>query len=204
MNDAERLSAIRRRLDRLDPGSAWQIGYEGKARVIVSNDGAVLFSVTDAASSDDHEIASGAPEDLAFLLDLVDRATVKVRELQGALTAFRNANPLRGEEKGASKNYAAEAAIKLTDLHFRQFLRHHPDAQPVGGASADRDPVQIATDRLRAILGVSSRAQLNTEPAAAQRWLDLRDEWNRFRAMPENVRAAEYPGYGAHKERAPS
>lgn len=194
--EAALLAAIRRRVELADAGEGWRIGFAGDVRVILSDDGAELFQACRGASSIDHELAANAPSDLAFLLALVDRAAAKTRELRDALTAFRNANPLPGEVKGANRNYAAEAAIKVQDLHFRQFLRWHPDAQPVGGASGDRDPQEIATDRLRAILGIASRKQLNTEPGPASRWLELRDEWDRFRAMPEAVRAAQYPGYG--------
>lgn len=199
-SDARRLEAIRRRVALVGEDAVWQVAFAGTARLIVDEDGTELLHVTERATSADQELAAGAPEDLRFLLGLLERATTRIFELQDALTAWRNANPLPGETAGENKNYAAEAAIKVQGprgLEFRQFLRWHPDAQPVGGASGDRDPEETASDRLRAILGISSRKQLNTEPGAAARWVALKAEYEEFRKMPETVRAAEYPGYGA-------
>jgi hypothetical protein len=201
--DAKRLAAIRRRMAFTGAG-AWDMAFEGADRAIVSADGAVLFRATALATGADHELAAAAKADIAFLIGLVDRAAAAVRESEAALHAFRSANPLPGETAGSNKNYAAESAIKLQNLEFRQFLRWHPDAAPVGGASGDRHPEDTAIDRLRAILGIQSRRELNMDPAAAQRWLELRAEWDRYRAMPDAVRAAEYPGYGSSMREPPA
>lgn len=182
---------------RMDRSGEWEMAYDGPDRAIVNADGVVIARMTREATPDEFEMAVAAAGDIAFLVGLVDRAAARVRELDGALRAFRAANDMPGEDASKSKDHAAEASMKLDDLHFRQFLRWHPGAQPVGGASGDRDPVDTAADRLRAILSITSRRELNTDPQAAQRWIELRDEWNRFRRMTDAERAAAYPGYGS-------
>jgi hypothetical protein len=75
----------------------------------------------------------------------------------------------------ALKNYAAEAAIKAGNYRFQQFLAERHELQP---------PLTMerATQRLRSVLGVSSRTELNNDDAAAERWRALRggfDAWLR-------------------------
>lgn len=198
--EAKRLAKIRELVHDAsildDAELGWSIAYEGRERVIVDGMGDVLFRATAIATDHEFELVAHAPGGFDFLLKLLDRCAGRVRELEAAFPSFRAQNPLPGEEKGASRNYAAEAAMKVGDLQFRQFLRWHPDARPVGGASADRDAEEIATDRLRAILAIASRKELNLDRQAAERWIALREEFDRFRAMPDAVRRAEYPGYG--------
>lgn len=192
--EAERLKFIRARVGRLDDDAEWMTGYSGHERAIVDRDGTMLFMPTRHAHDAEFDLAASAPSDMRFLLGLLDRCKAAYVEKARALEAFRRANPLPGETPGANKDYAAEAAMKVTDVKFRVFVRHHPDARPVGGASGDRDPVDIATDRLRAILSITSRRQLNDEPDAAARWLALREDYARFRAMTDAEREAAYPG----------
>lgn len=73
------------------------------------------------------------------------------------------------------KNYAAEAAIKAGDRRFQRFLAaRHGLTEPL--------TKERATQRLRSVLGISSRRELNNDIAAATRWQDLRrefDDWLR-------------------------
>lgn len=76
----------------------------------------------------------------------------------------------------APKNYAAEAAIKAGDFRFRRFLAERHGLTPP--LTKER-----ATQRLRSVLGVQSRAELNVAGSvAAERWNALRrdfDDWLR-------------------------
>lgn len=75
----------------------------------------------------------------------------------------------------AGKNYAAEAAIKATDWRFRKFLASAHGLEPP--LTAER-----ATQRLRSLLGVASRRELNVAGSvAAARWVRLRDEFEAWR-----------------------
>ena len=77
--------------------------------------------------------------------------------------------PQRGQTE-QRKDYAAECAMKCNDRMFRRFLveRHNvPDV-----ADAERVAVSV-----RNILRIKSRAELNTDPAAAQRWVSFPTFW---------------------------
>lgn len=70
----------------------------------------------------------------------------------------------------APKNYAAEAAIKVTSWRFMQFLEARHGLEPP--LTAER-----ATQRLRSVLRILSRKELNDDEAAAERWRGLRAEF---------------------------
>lgn len=70
----------------------------------------------------------------------------------------------------AGKDYAAEAAMKAQDWRFRRFLAERHGLVPP--LTAER-----ATQRLRGLLGVTSRRELNDGGQAAERWRAL---WREF------------------------
>lgn len=72
------------------------------------------------------------------------------------------------QEKG--KNYAANAALLLQETPFRRFL-----AEPYQGIQVlDFD---MADAELKQRLGIKSKSELNSDPAAAQHWRELRGEY---------------------------
>lgn len=79
------------------------------------------------------------------------------------------------EADGPAKDYAAEAAMKCADPAFKRFLIEcHGLERP---ATDDR-----TAQKLRSLLGVTSRRALNESTAAAARWRSLRtafDGWRR-------------------------
>lgn len=175
MTEAERLKAIRNRLDRVtldDFGNGWSIGYEGRDRVIVSHLGDCLFRADAATPTDDVEFAANAPTDIAFLVGLLDRAIARIRDLTRSIEAREAASPDTGEKPGASKNYAAEAAIKLGNPLFREFLAGHE----YGQAIEDGDDAHVTADlRLKAICKITSKNELNG--IAAPAWRELRRQF---------------------------
>ena len=88
-----------------------------------------------------------------------------------------DAEPFYGEHKAAPeappqpRNFAAEAAMKVErDRRFRRFLADRYElAEPL--------TPERATQRLRSVLGISSRRELNDDSAAAERWRRLRNEF---------------------------
>lgn len=103
------------------------------------------------------------PRNLRFLLGLLDRASASVRTLRKQLEQY--------EPK--KKDYAAEAAMKCQSGAFRRFLIECHDLPDAA------DFERIAT-RLRTLLRIESRSELNTDPAAQARWKSLKQEFERW------------------------
>ncbi|KAB2681782.1 hypothetical protein [Brucella tritici] len=101
----------------------------------------------------------GAPEMVAFLLRLVDRAIAKARK-----------EAPRQQNHSKRKDFAAEAAMKCDQASFRIYLEERHGAE--GPLTAD-----TAADALRAVLRIKSRKELNSDAAAADRWSDLRADF---------------------------
>ncbi len=74
----------------------------------------------------------------------------------------------------AGKDYAAEAAMKVQDWRFRRFLAERHGLVPP--LTAER-----ATQRLRGLLGVTSRRELNDGGRAALAWVRLRNDFETWR-----------------------
>ncbi|KAB2764775.1 hypothetical protein F9L00_03550 [Brucella anthropi] len=106
----------------------------------------------------------GAPEMVAFLLRLVDRAIAKARK-----------DAPRQQKQNKPKDFAAEAAMKCNEPAFKVFLeQQHGLERPL---TDDR-----AAHRLRTLLSITSRSELNSDTAAADRWRSLRagfEAWRR-------------------------
>lgn len=107
----------------------------------------------------------GAPEMVAFLLRLVDRAIAKARR-----------DAPRQQSHSKRRDFAAEAAMKCDDAAFKVFLEvKHGLERPL---TADR-----TAQKLRTILGITSRSELNKDDAAADRWRSLRASFEAWRKM---------------------
>jgi hypothetical protein len=122
-------------------------------------------------SYDDRQLLLKAPELVRALLVLMDAAFAKIRSLEPQA----NRQQRQQEHAERKKDYAAECAMKCGDRMFRRFLveRHNvPDV-------ADNERIAVS---VRNILRIKSRGELNTDPAAAQRWVDFRaafEGWKR-------------------------
>ncbi|ATE84621.1 hypothetical protein phi2LM21_p04 [Sinorhizobium phage phi2LM21] len=81
----------------------------------------------------------------------------------------------RGEQRAEKpKDFAAECSMKCAELAFKKYLeeRHGLEAP----LTNDR-----AATRVRSVLAISSRKQLNDDPAAAERWKQLRSDFDAWR-----------------------
>lgn len=107
------------------------------------------------AQPEEIDFIVSAPEMVAFLLKLVDRAISKARQTSGTQR--------QGDKR---TDFARDAGIKCGNAAFQVFVEEqHGLERPL---TADR-----AAQKLRSILGISSRSKLNSDGAAADRWQRL-------------------------------
>ena len=160
MNDAARLQVIRSQLAAIQPAD-WSLASDSDG-VFVEARGPMgeLWPVARfhaGASTDEMQFAASAPSTVRFLLALVDRHYRDDR---------RRAEP--------PKDYAAEAAMKCAEPAFRVFL------EACHGLERPLTEERVA-QKVRSILGVTSRKELNHDATAAARWRDLRRAFDAWR-----------------------
>lgn len=115
-------------------------------------------------SDDEIAIVSELPEHLRLLLALVDRAIARLKQ-----PAQRNELPAH-----EPKDYAAECAMKCAEPAFRVFLEdRHRLERPLSD--------ERVAQKVRGLLGVTSRAELNHGDQAAERWKALRGDFEAWK-----------------------
>ncbi|MDX3929187.1 MAG: hypothetical protein QHC90_25725 [Shinella sp.] len=157
----KRLDAIRNRAGLASRDWGVMAGLEGFC--LTAAGGEIVATFAESAAYDDRELICHAPDDLRFMLEIYDRLSARYRRAAAEL-AKRNPPP---------KDFAAECAIKCEDPLFLRFLRdeHGVDTS---------DTLRVAS-RIRTMLAIQSRAELNTNDAAKQRWLSLRSQFDNWR-----------------------
>lgn len=171
--EAARLSRIRARLDAIAPGE-WSRVHDAEG-CFVEVRGAVgeLFPLARFhAGADEDEISFvvEAPDNVRFLLGLVERAARAVRELRGGQGQDAE-QPARGS---VGKDFAAECAMKCAEPAFRVFLEErHGLERPLTD--------ERVAQKVRGLLGVVSRAELNNGGQATEAWKALRGEFENWR-----------------------
>jgi len=167
--DAAKLRAIRASLAAIAPGEWSRV--HGKAGAFVEARGEMgellVLARFDAASVDEIDFICNAPDTVAFLLALLDRSIDTIHALKG--TTRPAPEPQRRE-----KNYAAECALKCAESGFQRFLETCHGLEPP--LTAER-----AAQKVRSLLGVQSRAELNNGGHAAAAWQELRRAYDRHR-----------------------
>ena len=166
------LRRIREKLAALN-GDDWQLCCEGGVSFVEAKTrhGELnkICTFHPGATPDEIDMVVGAPSMAAFMLDLVDRAIVAVRQ-----AAPRQGAPRQGRHS-KRRDFAAEASMKCDDAVFKAFLEEqHGLERPL---TTDR-----AAQRLRSILNIKSRKELNENSAAAERWQNFRaafEAWKR-------------------------
>lgn len=169
MNEAARLHMIRAQLAAIEPGE-WSIASDRDGNFVEARGpmGELwpLARFHAGASSDEMQFLASAPSTIRFLLGLVDRAIERLRP-----SAPPEASP---DRRGGEKDYAAEAAMKCAEPAFRVYLEvRHGLNRPL---TEDR-----VAQKVRSLLGVTSRRELNESAAAAARWRDLRRDFEAWR-----------------------
>lgn len=165
MSEAARLARIRGQLAAIAPGE-WSRVHDGEGCFLEARGpmGELLpvLRFHPGATEDEIAFVLDAPDNVRFLLGLVDRA----------IAALKQRPPQRSP--GARKDYAAECAMKCAEPAFRAFLeQRHGLERPL---TDDR-----VAQRVRSILGVSSRAQLYDDSRAAEAWTALRSDFEAWR-----------------------
>lgn len=168
--DAKRLLSIRRSVEQIAPGQWTQVHGEHGAFIEARAEFGeliVLARFDPEANADEIAFAAGAPETVRFLLRLLDTAFTEIRRLKGLDQSIQ---PPR-------KDYAAECSMKCAEPGFLRFLadRHGLEAP----LTNDR-----AAQKVRGLLGVGSRKELNEGGRAEAAWKALRAEFDAWRKKP--------------------
>lgn len=164
--DTRRLADIRARWRMLDRPQ-WLLSAQGSDQLLDSRgeDGSLITIATFSryATADEIEFITRAADDVGFLLGIVDRA----------IGALRPATP-KAPAADKPKDHTTEAAMLCADPAFKRFLmeRHGLDSP----ASDDR-----MAQKLRSLLGVTSRKDINESDVARERWLALRDDFKTWK-----------------------
>lgn len=166
--DAMELRKIRGRLDAL-AGAQWFRSADDRGQFVEARTAVgelnEIARFHPGALPEEIDFVVGAPEMVAFLLQLVDRAIAKARK-----------DVPRQKNQNRNKDFAAEAAMKCDDAAFNVFLEEkHGLERPL---TADR-----VAQKLRTILGITSRSELNKDDAAADRWRSLRASFEAWRKV---------------------
>jgi hypothetical protein len=163
--DAARLKAVRTAYAAIAP-ARWTRAHDENGALIEAEAGngeRFVLARFDAASVAEVIFMADAPDYVGFLLTLLDQAFAAIRELKAG-QAFDEASnaPVRDP-----KDFAAECAIKCAERRFQQFLAERHGLEP---------PLnnERAAQKVRSILGVTSRAELNEDARAAHAWKALR------------------------------
>ncbi|MBN9056426.1 MAG: hypothetical protein J0H80_22265 [Rhizobiales bacterium] len=160
-----RMNAIRLRVEGASPD--WCMIDNGRLGM-TAGQGPEQFAVLTfdpKADIGDQEIIAHARDDLSWLLAAYDRLARHYREAV--------AEKERAEQARKGKDFAAECAMLCGQQPFRIFLqeRHGLDA-------ADRERIDT---RVRSILAIQSRAELNKDEDARQRWFSLRAQFRQWK-----------------------
>lgn len=171
------LRKIRDRVQAL--GSAeWLLTADGDETFVEARTGEErneIVRFNRAATPDEIDFFINAPHMVGFLLGLVDRAIAAARQRTGGQAQ-------QGQRRAV--NYAAEAAMKCGEPAFLVFLeQQHGLQRPL---TDDR-----AAQKLRSLLRITSRKDLNSDAAAAERWRSLRAAYEAWRKTNTTGRAAQ-------------
>ncbi|WP_421565231.1 hypothetical protein [Ochrobactrum sp. EDr1-4] len=166
------LRRIRQKLAALN-GDDWQLCCEGDVSFVEAKtrDGELnrIATFHPGTTPDEIDMVVGAPRMAAFMLKLVERAIVAVQQ------GTPRQNTPRQSRQNKRRDFAAEAAMKCEDAVFKAFLEEqHGLERPL---TSDR-----VAQRLRSILNIKSRKELNESSAAAERWQNFRaafEAWKR-------------------------
>ncbi|HEY0120579.1 MAG TPA: hypothetical protein VGC14_02260 [Rhizobium sp.] len=172
--DKRALAAVRSR--HADASREWSVGSRGEelfAELAPGTQAVAIATLSADCGYQDRDFLLHAHADIALLLRLLNDAFAFIRRMSPPRD--RAAERMAHEEKNRKPaDYAAECAMKCGDRLFRRFLVEEHGVPDV--ADAERVAVSI-----RNILRIKSRAELNTDPAAAARWVDFRGAFEAWR-----------------------
>ncbi|MDG4903189.1 hypothetical protein P9279_22015 [Mesorhizobium sp. WSM4962] len=167
--DAARLKAVRASLEAISP-AAWLRAQDENGPLIEARadfgEIVVLARFSEHASVDEVAFAADAPDTVRFLLRLLDEAFARIRTLRPEAPRAAAGEPAARE----AKNFATECAMKCQDARFKVYLEEkHGLERPLTDSKV--------AQRVRSILGVQSRNELNNGGEASERWKALRADF---------------------------
>lgn len=170
LQEHQRVKDIRYRFS--EAATDWAIGLSGKdlLAVIVPRTPAVrVATLTDDCDYPDRDFLLHAYSDIRLLLRLYDEACEFIRQIRHQ-SALSNRSADQDQQRQKPSDYAAECSMKCADQRFLTFLRerHAVDI-------SDGERVKTA---IRLLLKVESRAELNSDPAAAHRWKAFKGDFD--------------------------
>ena len=173
LSDTARLAGIRARLDAIAPGK-WSRVYDGEGCFVEAvgpmGERLKVLRFDPGASDDEIMIVVNLPETLDFLLKLIDRAIARLKPQAG-----------QGEDRGGAqtrdpKDFAAECAMRCGTPAFKAFLeQRHGLERPLTD--------ERVAQKVRGLLGVQSRRELNDGGKAGAAWRQLRGEFDAWRRV---------------------
>lgn len=164
--DAARLKSVRESLAAIAPARWNRVhdvsGVFVEAKGQMAGELFVLARFDPLATDDEIAFVVDAPDHVRFLLRLLDEAFGTIRKLKGIE---------HGEPRASSqKNYAAECAIACLKPAFKLFLaENHGLERPLTD--------ERVAQKVRSLLGVVSRKELNDGGEAGRRWQKLRGDF---------------------------
>lgn len=168
--EAARLAAIRRRVEALD-GAGWLLSADGDTTMLDARgrDGSLvtIARFEACAAPEEIELAAAALDDLRFMLDLVGRAIVALRPRPAAAADM-------GRRAERLPDHTTEAAMLCADPAFRRFLM---DCHGLESPATDERVAQ----KVRSLLGVTSRREINQTDGARAGWIALRDSFRAWK-----------------------
>ncbi|WP_236764479.1 hypothetical protein [Agrobacterium tumefaciens] len=126
----------------------------------------IIATFSKDALSHEIELVALGLEVARLLLDVGERAGKIIAALRRALG--------HEDRKEREKNYAANAAITVKEASFWRFLEVRTTGGPVRTETA-------ADTRLKSVLAITSKKQLNEDAHAAGRWLCLRRDYEKWK-----------------------
>jgi hypothetical protein len=172
LSEAARLARIRDQYAAIAPASWSRVhdGDQADAGCFVEALGPMgelspVLRFCRGATDDEIAFVVDAPDSVRFLLGLVDRAIERMRPQREAE---------RRPADTAPKDFAAECVMKCAEPVFRVFVEEKHGLEP---PLTDERVAQ----KVRGLLGVTSRAELNQPGQAAERWKAMRGAFEAWR-----------------------
>ncbi len=132
----------------------------------------IICSLPVSCPADNRELLRRHIEIPADLIGMLDAAARRDAERRREIEQLRRALEAKGGRP--AKDYSAECAMKCAEPAFKRFLiERHNLPNPATDTKA--------ATRVRSILAIQSRRELNTEPAAAARWREMVREFEAWR-----------------------
>lgn len=161
--ETRHLAILRRRWGLLDDTSLL-LGADDQGELLDAKgrDGSLVtvLRFTGQVTPEERDCVAHALDDVRFLLMLLDRAIKALRPPRAAQ-----------EQRATAKDHTTEAAMLCESPAFKRFLmEEHGLESP---ATKDR-----TAQKLRSLLSITTRKDLNNDDGARERWLALRAKFN--------------------------